>query len=116
MFLPKHASKSTCNKLFTDTMALYYESSNLLKIFSLKFKIINFLSGIVLGAGVQVLIVRGSLCEGTPGAVPGQVQPIPASAAGAPPQGTAELLSQTGATSVQTDLRMGKNATQAAKT
>lgn len=59
MFLPKHASKSTCNELLTDTMASYYESSNLSKILSLKLKIINFLSGIVLGAGVRVLAVQG---------------------------------------------------------
>lgn len=59
MFLCKHASKSTCNKLFTDTIALYYKSSNLFKIFSLKFKIINFLSGIVLGADVWALVVQG---------------------------------------------------------
>lgn len=40
-------------------MALYYKSTNLSTVFSLKFKVTSFFSGTFLGAGVQELAVQG---------------------------------------------------------
>ena len=59
---------------------------------------------------------RSGLCEGGPGVAQCPTQPVPASAATAPPQGTAEPVGQAGGTALGTHLRKGKTATKVERT